>query len=316
MAFYDVFNGDADGLCALQQIRLHTPRDATPVTGVKRDIALLDRIADGRDADITVLDIGLDRNRDSALRLLQQGARLTWFDHHVTAPPPQHPHFEAHLDASPDICTSLLVDRELAGAHRAWAVVGAFGDNLIRPAQRTAASLGLPDDALAALRTLGECLNYNAYGERVDELMFHPAELTQRMRPFDDPLRFIREDAAMDRLQRARDDDLSRAIDVRPTLDTPVAAAVILPDASWSRRVIGTFGNHLATTSPRRAHAVLVRSGAGYTVSVRAPQSAPTGADALARRFGGGGRAGAAGVETLPESEIPTLLAALGAAWR
>ena len=39
----DVFNGDADGLCALHQLRLAEPlADAQLVTGVKRDIALLD----------------------------------------------------------------------------------------------------------------------------------------------------------------------------------------------------------------------------------------------------------------------------------
>ena len=38
---YDVFNGDADGICALIQLRLVEPRpDATLVTGVKRDIQL------------------------------------------------------------------------------------------------------------------------------------------------------------------------------------------------------------------------------------------------------------------------------------
>jgi hypothetical protein len=46
------FNGDADGLCALQQLRLAGPRAAagqeTLVTGVKRDIALLDRVAASR----------------------------------------------------------------------------------------------------------------------------------------------------------------------------------------------------------------------------------------------------------------------------
>ena len=33
MKFYDVFNGDADGLCALHQLRLAEPRDAVLVTG-------------------------------------------------------------------------------------------------------------------------------------------------------------------------------------------------------------------------------------------------------------------------------------------
>ena len=44
MTRYDVFNGDADGICALHQLRLDEPRDAELVTGVKRDIGLVARI--------------------------------------------------------------------------------------------------------------------------------------------------------------------------------------------------------------------------------------------------------------------------------
>jgi len=40
MKVYDVFNGDADGICALIQLRLANPSESTLVTGVKRDIAL------------------------------------------------------------------------------------------------------------------------------------------------------------------------------------------------------------------------------------------------------------------------------------
>jgi hypothetical protein len=55
MKFYDVFNGDADGLCALHQLRLAEPRDAVLVTGTKRDIELLARVDAGRGDEITVL---------------------------------------------------------------------------------------------------------------------------------------------------------------------------------------------------------------------------------------------------------------------
>ncbi|HZV66950.1 MAG TPA: hypothetical protein VFG03_18780, partial [Telluria sp.] len=41
---YDVFNGDADGICALHQLRLAQPAETRLITGVKRDIALLDRL--------------------------------------------------------------------------------------------------------------------------------------------------------------------------------------------------------------------------------------------------------------------------------
>jgi len=40
----DIFNGDADGICALIQYRLANPAESTLVTGVKRDISLLERV--------------------------------------------------------------------------------------------------------------------------------------------------------------------------------------------------------------------------------------------------------------------------------
>ena len=57
------FNGDADGLCALQQLRLAEGVHGTLVTGVKRDIKLLERI-DARAGDIvTVLDVARPESR-------------------------------------------------------------------------------------------------------------------------------------------------------------------------------------------------------------------------------------------------------------
>jgi hypothetical protein len=50
MTRYDAFNGDADGICALHQLRLADPQEAILVTGVKRDIALLKKI-DARAGD-------------------------------------------------------------------------------------------------------------------------------------------------------------------------------------------------------------------------------------------------------------------------
>ena len=55
MTHYYVFNGDADGLCALQQLRLAEAPQAVLVTGVKRDIQLLRRIEAGCGDQVTVL---------------------------------------------------------------------------------------------------------------------------------------------------------------------------------------------------------------------------------------------------------------------
>ncbi|MGL6056659.1 MAG: DHH family phosphoesterase, partial [Vibrio metschnikovii] len=41
---YDVFNGDADGIIALLQLRLAEPIESQLVTGVKRDIQLLKKL--------------------------------------------------------------------------------------------------------------------------------------------------------------------------------------------------------------------------------------------------------------------------------
>ncbi len=46
--YYDVVNGDADGICALHQLRLADPRAARLISGVKRDIALLKGLSEQR----------------------------------------------------------------------------------------------------------------------------------------------------------------------------------------------------------------------------------------------------------------------------
>ena len=82
MADYDVFNGDADGICALLQLRFAEPREAQLVTGVKREIDLLNRVYPAADDRITVLDISLDKNREGLNRALDVGAQVFYVDHH------------------------------------------------------------------------------------------------------------------------------------------------------------------------------------------------------------------------------------------
>jgi hypothetical protein len=91
----------------------------------------------------------------------------------------------------------------------------------------------------------------------------------------------------------------------------------VLPEAAWARRVRGIFGNELANAEPGLAHAVLTANpGGGFAVSVRAPLANAAGADALCRRFpGGGGRAAAAGIDSLPQERLDEFLRALGEAY-
>lgn len=318
MSTFDVFNGDADGICALHQLRLAEPCDGTLVTGIKRDIALLQQVEAGTGDQVTALDISLDKNRAALLRLLDAGASVTYVDHHYAGEIPAHPLLRALIDPDPEVCTSLLVDRMLHGQFRAWAVVAAFGDNLHQAAARAAAPLDLTPRQLDALRELGEYLNYNAYGESVDDLYFHPAELYRRLHPYADPLDFIAHDSAFPLLKQGYADDMALAQALTPEWEHPGGCTYVLPDQPWSRRVSGVFGNHLARAEPALAHAVLTRKAhGGYLVSVRAPRQNPTGADELCRQFeSGGGRKGAAGINHLPENELERFLACFASAFQ
>lgn len=310
MQFYDIFNGDADGICALQQLRLEEPRASVLVTGVKRDIRLLERVAPAAGDELTVLDVSLEANAAALGRALAAGARCRYFDHHAPGEVPQHPNLKVYLDTAPDTCTSLIVDRYLNGRHRLWAVVAAFGDNLAESARRAAAPLGLEPDDLERLRQLGEAINYNAYGESVDDLHYHPADLFETLSHYRDPRDFIEGEPVLEVLSNACLDDLERAEGVRPEIEDEGAALYVLPDAAWSRRIHGLYANRLAQQHPERAHALLVSRPGGYLVSVRAPLERPRGADALCSRFAsGGGRAAAAGINFLPGADYPRFAA-------
>src|SRR6056297_1976133 len=159
MADFDVFNGDADGICALLQLRQSEPRDASLVTGVKRDISLLDRVSAATGDRVCVLDVSLDKNREALARVLEAGAAVWYCDHHYAGDIPESGALETHINTESTVCTSLLVNGHLAGAGRAWAVVGTFGDNLRESAERLARPLELSVRALAELENLGIYIN-------------------------------------------------------------------------------------------------------------------------------------------------------------
>ena len=145
MTAYDVFNGDADGICSLQQLRLHSPKDSILVTGLKREIDLLSRIEVDAGDDITVLDISLDKNREALDMVLEAGASVFYADHHYSGDIPEHDRLDAHIDVAAETCTSLIINQYLENAQARWAVVGAFGDNFDTAAADLGRSIGLDD---------------------------------------------------------------------------------------------------------------------------------------------------------------------------
>jgi hypothetical protein len=312
MARYYAFNGDADGLCALQQLRLAEPGSSTLITGVKRDIALLERVPASASDECTVLDVSLDVNRAALLALLNAGVSVRYFDHHFAGEVPEHALLEAHLDPSPTVCTSLLVDRALAGRHRPWAIVGAFGDSLAAEANALARELGMSEDAAKSLEELGVCMNYNAYGETVADLHVPPVELAARMLDYPDPLEFAQSSDAFAVVRAGYRDDMAQARRLEPARQAPGALMFLLPDQAWARRASGTFANELLKSNAGAAIAIVSpKSNGGYLVSIRVPKDSKVAADAFCRSFPtGGGRRTAAGINDLPPADLERFAAA------
>ena len=306
MANYDIFNGDADGICALQQLRLQTPREATLVTGLKRDIDLLQRVEPQAGDDITVLDISLDKNREALLAALATGARVFYADHHFPGEIPVSERFDCHVDVAADTCTSLIINKLLDQAQARWAVVGAFGDNFDQAATELGYSIGLDAGNLARLQQLGICLNYNGYGFELDDLLFHPGDLYRLVHPYANPLDFIDNEGGYAALLAQYEDDMTRARTCTADSESTCGAIYLLPNEGWAKRIVGVMGNDLAKQFPDRAHALLVDMGDGHhRVSVRAPYNRKDGADELCRQFpSGGGRKAAAGINALAQDAL------------
>jgi len=306
MNHFDVFNGDADGICALHQLRLAEPKASTLITGVKRDIALLQQIDASDASSVTVLDISMEKNVTDLQRLLDAGLPVEYFDHHFPGDIPADSQLSAHIDTDANTCTGLIVNRHLNNAHLPWAVTAAFGDNLHVAAKEAAEPLELDDNQLAALEELGTLMNYNGYGSTLEDLYFEPAALYQSVKPYSDPFEFINKDNAFETLKLGFDSDMNKAKNIEPAFETNRCALFVFPEDAFSRRVSGVYGNQLARDNPARAHALAsVLPDGGYLISVRAPLENKTGADELCRQFAtGGGRKAAAGINQLPESEL------------
>jgi len=307
LAIIDVFNGDADGICALTQLRNADPVDSQLVTGVKRDIQLMDRVSAQAGDKITVLDVSLDRNRTGLNAALEAGAEVFYVDHHFAGEIPESHQLTAIINTAADVCTSILINGYLQGRFVEWAVTGAFGDNLKNSARVLAKPLGLSEQKLSTLEDLGIYINYNGYGSNLEDLHFTPEELYRQVSPYRSPFDFIRDNRqSFQQLENGYRSDMESAANLAPDFVTDSVAVFMLPDQPWARRVSGVYGNDLANATPNRAHAVVTEKANGsYLVSVRAPLDNKIGADELCRSFPtGGGRAAAAGINDLPASQL------------
>jgi hypothetical protein len=331
MASYDLFNGDADGICALIQLRLAQPKESILITGIKRDIELLKNLTQQvklqQGDEIVVLDISMAKNTEYLNKVLNAGANVFYADHHQMGDKPEHENLDAHINTAPNTCTSLIISAYLKGKLKkeshAWAIVAAFGDNITTVAEALCDKAGYSEEQKNQLRKLGICMNYNGYGADISDLFYHPAELYKIAVKYALPFEFIENESEVFKtLSNGYENDLEKALKTEPSHKTEKAAMYILPNEKWARRVSGLMGNELANQYPDRAHAILTECPMGvnspngdkkitYQVSIRAPKNNLNGADLIATKFGGGGRKGAAGIDILPSSLQEELFALL-----
>jgi len=304
---FDVFNGDADGIIALIQLRLAAPKEAKLITGIKRDIDLLKQVDSTLADTVTVLDISLEKNSEALINLLKNNVKVFYVDHHRSGNIPQSDNLTALINTDANICTSLLVNEHLNNKYAGWAVAAAFGDNMTQSAIKLANDVGISVEHQENLKLLGIYINYNGYGRSVDDLHFHPADLYELLLEYESPLELLKEsNSVFYQLEKAYKEDMAKADSATIIAENAQCKIVCLADEPWARRVSGVFGNELANQSPSKAHAVLTVNGDDtYTVSVRAPLNNKAGADEICIQFPtGGGRTGAAGINKLPEKML------------
>ncbi len=311
---FDVFNGDADGILALVQLRLEEPKDATLITGVKRDIELLQQVDIEKASSVTVLDISMEKNMTALERILANQIPTFYADHHRTGKIPESEFLKTHIDTSASACTSLLINEYLKGKHHLWAIAAAFGDNLNAVGQNYCLVNQVNEQLMEKLQALGNYVNYNGYGRTTDDLHFEPQTLFQALLQWQSPLRLFEDKSSLFyELEQAYHQDISKAESANVLYDSKACKVVMLDDDKWARRVSGVFSNDLANHSPDKAHAVLTHNEDDtYTVSVRAPLNNKQGADEVCIQFPtGGGRTAAAGINALPQEQVEAFISVL-----
>lgn len=307
MANYDIFNGDADGICALLQLRLAEPRMATLVTGVKRDINLLEKITPQAGDALTVLDISMRTNAQGLRTALDAGAHVFYVDHHNAGDIPKHENLQAVIDTRPAMCTSLLVNKCLKNAYAEWALVGAYGDNMGANTKGLADRLLLSQVERLKLENFGTFINYNAYGSEVADLHYAPVELYALLSAFETPSLCLKARPDIyENLSAGFKSDFTKAKNAQSLIHN----VKLLEDAPWARRISGNYATHMASQTPDMPQALLTHNAqGGYTVSVRAALDFPTGAGTFCEHFPtGGGRAAAGGINHLPKDQLEHFL--------
>lgn len=304
-----LFNGDADGILSQHMLYLAGIQPTLRITGMKRDIALLERLPLPFSGDVHVLDISLKTNAKAAQQFLAtEGGHLTWYDHHERVDIPDGPRFKTHIHPTAGQCTALIVNSVHRHAFDLWATAAAFGDNVTASAEALIRKCEISLGDRNALAELGELVNYNGYGEPEDAWI-SPLTMAQKLEGFENPLVFFRESGIFEGLAHQLKTDESQCTSLQPWQSQAKAAIYRVPDTAWARRFGATWMNRLIRLHPDQGFAIFqARRDGGYLVSLRSPQKGPlahwSAAEFASRYPTGGGRVQAAGINVLPEDQL------------
>lgn len=317
---YDVFNGDADGIIALLQLRLEQPLDSVLRTGVKRDIQLLTDLPVKQGDTLTVLDVSMAKNSQGLRSVLEQGAEVFYVDHHLPGPIPQHPCLTSHITTDATMCTALIVDELLKQRYHQWAIAAAYGDNLHRVATEKAKLAHLSETQRSRLEQLGTLINYNSYGRTVADLHYSPSQLFEQLLAYQTTEAVINDRASpYHYLQEQHENDMAFASQ-QSLVEYSALQMVILPNQSASFRISGALGNDLSNQVPQKATLILTpldEHSEQFMVSLRAPLHNRRGAGDICSQFTtGGGREGAGGINQLGKEHIDALIQAVSDFYR
>lgn len=308
---YDVFNGDADGIISLLQLRFVDPKESILISGVKRDIQLLKKLTLKATDSLTVLDLSMEKNITALTLYLEQGNDVFYVDHHRAGDIPKDFNLRALIDLDANTCTALIVDKYLQGQYHSWAICAAYGDNLIKIADQLAISAGYDSCQRQQLKTLGTLINYNGYAADIADLHYHPADLYRLLSNYQTPFDVVADPTSVYyKLQSVYQADLNLALAILPQYQSAYLSVFELPESSWSRRISGVYGNFLANQQADSAFIVLTKKAdQTYLVSLRAPLNNKQAAGDICSQFeSGGGRAAAGGINSLPAHLLSELI--------
>ena len=301
---YDLFNGDADGIISVHQYRMFKPKKTNLVSGIKRDVTLLRHCDSIKNTKINVFDISVLSNEEYIDSILKKNNKIIWYDHHETGGRVSADNIKISVDTDPNTCTNIIVDKTLGGIYRPWTICGAFGDNLHDKANEL--NISFNEEQMKIFQEVGETLNYNGYGLKIEDLNAHPKDVLLDLMNYESPFEYHSKSELFNKIKNQMKLDREKLESSEVLYRSHAGEVLLLPPGQEATRYSGIFSNKKSTDNPDLAFAIITHGNNNtYRVSIRSPQNNPFGASELALRFpSGGGREKAAGINELKKVDL------------